>query len=38
MVHRRVTAEEFVEMTRNGDVVDAGSVAAYGLLLLAGRA
>jgi 8-oxo-dGTP pyrophosphatase MutT (NUDIX family) len=34
MVHRRFTEPEFVSMIRDGSVVDAGTVAAYGLLML----
>jgi 8-oxo-dGTP pyrophosphatase MutT (NUDIX family) len=36
MRHRRVAREEFVRMVRDGDVVDAPSLAAYGLLVLDG--
>ena len=35
MRHRRVTETEFVEMVRDGRVVDAATVAAYGLLTAA---
>lgn len=34
MLHRWVTETEFVEMVREGQVVDAATVAAYGLLTL----
>jgi 8-oxo-dGTP pyrophosphatase MutT (NUDIX family) len=36
MRHRRVSDEQFRRMVRSGQVVDGASVAAYGLLLLAG--
>jgi 8-oxo-dGTP pyrophosphatase MutT (NUDIX family) len=36
MVHRFVTDEEYRQMVRRGDIVDAATLAAYALLLLDG--